>query len=152
MCKFVPCENSMMAQRLKQLLSMVLLVIGGLIYLLFRPYTLLMFHVTAFLGLTPSIHEMRTWVADWQLGDFIIYSLPNGLWSMAYILFSDSILFWKPVSVRLFVGGIIPLMGIGSEMLQDWGIIPGTFDVMDIICYGFLYILYMLLLTRSNQP
>ena len=131
-----------MTQRLKLPLGMMLLLMGGMTYLLFRPQTLLMFHVTDALGLSAVINSMREGISS-QLPEFIIYSLPGALWAAAYILTIDSLMFRQSVMPRILVSGIIPVIGAVSELLQLIGLLPGTFDVADLLCYLVPYLLYL---------
>lgn len=131
-----------MTQRLKLPLGMMLLLMGGMTYLLFRPQTLLMFHVTDALGLSAVINSMRKGISS-QLPEFIIYNLPGALWAAAYILTIDSLMFRQSVMPRILVSGIIPVIGAVSELLQLIGLLPGTFDVADLLCYLIPYLLYL---------
>lgn len=140
-----------MAPRLKQILSVVLLLTGGLIYLLFRPTTLLLFRVTAWLGLTPVIYEVRKTATNWHTCEFVVYCLPNGLWALAYILVTDSLLQGYSIKTRLLVGSMIPLIGAFSELLQSTGLLRGTFDWLDLACYMVPCLLYIWLLTQNEQ-
>ena len=131
-----------MTQRLKLPLGMMMLLMGGMTYLLFRPQTLLMFHVTDAIGLSAAINSMREGISS-QLPEFIIYSLPGALWAAAYILTIDSLMFRQSVMPRILVSGIIPVIGAVSELLQLTGLLPGTFDVADLLCYLVPYLLYL---------
>ncbi len=131
-----------MTQRLKLPLGMMMLLMGGMTYLLFRPQTLLMFHVTDALGLSAVINSMRKGISS-QLPEFIIYNLPGALWAAAYILTIDSLMFRQSVMPRILVSGIIPVIGAVSELLQLIGLLPGTFDVADLLCYLIPYLLYL---------
>lgn len=131
-----------MTQRLKLPLGMMLLLMGGMTYLLFRPQTLLMFHVTDAIGLSAAINSMREGISS-QLPEFIIYNLPGALWAAAYILTIDSLMFRQSVMPRILVSGIIPVIGAVSELLQLIGLLPGTFDVADMLCYLIPYLLYL---------
>ena len=131
-----------MTQRLKLPLGMMMLLMGGMTYLLFRPQTLLMFHVTDALGLSAVINSMRKGISS-QLPEFIIYNLPGALWAAAYILTIDSLMFRQSVMPRILVSGIIPVIGAVSELLQLIGLLPGTFDVADLLCYLVPYLLYL---------
>ena len=131
-----------MTQRLKLPLGMMLLLTGGMTYLLFRPQTLLMFHVTDAIGLSAAINGMRKSISS-QLPEFIIYNLPGALWAAAYILTTEYFLYRQSVKTRIFVAGIIPIIGAVSELLQLTGLLPGTFDVADLLCYLVPYLLYM---------
>lgn len=131
-----------MTQRLKLPLGMMMLLMGGMTYLLFRPQTLLMFHVTDALGLSAVINSMRKGISS-QLPEFIIYSLPGALWAAAYILTTEYFLYRQSVKTRILVAGIIPVIGAVSELLQLIGLLPGTFDVADLLCYLVPYLLYL---------
>ena len=131
-----------MTQRLKLPLGMMLLLTGGMTYLLFRPQTLLMFHVTDALGLSAVINSMRESISS-QLPEFIIYNLPGALWAASYILTTEYFLYRQSVKTRILVAGIIPIIGAVSELLQLTGLLPGTFDVADLLCYLVPYLLYM---------
>ena len=144
-------ENRKMAPRLKQILSVVLLLTGGLIYLLFRPTTLLLFRVAAWIGLTPVIEGARETVTNRHPDEFLVYCLPNGLWAMAYILVTDSLLQVHSTGTRLLVGAVIPLLGAFSELLQSFGLLRGTFDWLDLACYMVPYFLYIWILTQNKQ-
>jgi hypothetical protein len=131
-----------MTQRLKLPLGMMLLLMGGMTYLLFRPQTLLMFHVTDAIGLSAAINSMREGISS-QLPEFIIYNLPCALWAAAYILTTEYFLYRQSVKTRILVAGIIPVIGAVSELLQLTGLLPGTFDVADLLCYLVPYLLYL---------
>jgi hypothetical protein len=65
------------------------------------------------------------------------------LWAAAYILTIDSLMFRQSVMPRILVSGIIPVIGAVSELLQLIGLLPGTFDVADLLCYLIPYLLYL---------
>ncbi|MBR5391733.1 MAG: hypothetical protein IK148_02580 [Prevotella sp.] len=139
-----------MTQRLKLPLGMMMLLIGGMTYLLFRPQTLLMFHVTDAIGLSAAINSMREGISS-QLPEFIIYSLPGALWAAAYILTTEYFLCRQSVKTRILVAGIIPVIGAVSELLQFTGLLPGTFDVADLLCYLVPYLLYLSIILKIKR-
>jgi hypothetical protein len=132
-----------MRQRLQILAGVILLVAGGLIYTLFRPTTLLGFRLTDAIGLSPLISNWRTALATQQPATFIVYCLPNGLWSAAFILIMDRLFAHQPLRHRLCWAAVIPGIGITAELLQAVGIVPGTFDWLDILCYAVPYLVYV---------
>lgn len=140
-----------MTQRLKLSLGIMLLLVGGITYLLFRPRTLLMFHVADYLGLSLVIDRIREGMTDAWLPEFIVYSLPGALWSAAYLLTADCFLYGQSVRTRLVATSIIPLIGAASEVLQLTGMVPGTFDGWDLLCYLIPYLLYLSCITK-NKP
>ena len=125
------------------LAGVILLVAGGLIYTLFRPTTLLGFRLTDAIGLSQLINNWRTALATQQPAPFIVYCLPNGLWSAAFILIMDRLFAHQPLRQRLCWTAVIPGIGIAAELLQEVGIVPGTFDWLDILCYAVPYLVYV---------
>ena len=119
----------------EQMLCGILLLVGGGIYLLFRPEELLMFRVADALGLTPTVRALRTAVDRWSLPHFVANSLPGGLWAMAYVLLADSLLKRQTAQQRVAVMSVVPLVGAASEVMQGLGMLPGTFDPLDLLCY-----------------
>lgn len=108
------------------LIGLVMLLLGGMIYLLFRPTTLLLFHTLDMVGLMPLVTDWRTLAAACQPSEFVVYSLPGGLWSAAYILLVVSLLGRVRRWQRMAVASIIPLVGICSEpdaagRIAPWG-------------------------------
>ena len=140
-----------MTQRLKLSLGIMLLLVGGITYLLFRPRTLLMFHMADYLGLSPIIDRIREGMTDAWIPEFIVYNLPGALWSAAYLLTVDCFLYGQSVRTRLVATCIIPLIGAASELFQLTGMVPGTFDGWDLLCYLIPYLLYLSCITK-NKP
>lgn len=141
-----------MRQRLQILAGCILLVAGGLTYMLFRPSTLLGFQLTDAIGLSPLISSWRTAMAAQQPATFIVYCLPNGLWSAAFILIMDRVFVHQPLRQRLCWTAVIPAIGIAAELLQAVGIVPGTFDWLDIVCYAVPYFIYVCIIQlKSNN-
>lgn len=126
---------------MKVTLSIILVSIGGCIYLLQRTTGLLMFRVIDFLGLTDVIASWRTSVMQWP--EFVVFSLPGGLWSASYLLLADELVCHQSQMVRLAWGSLIPMIGVVSELLQAVGLCPGTADWLDAVCYGVPYIFYV---------
>ena len=131
-------------------LAILLLAVGGAIYLLYRPQTLVLFRVTDTLGLTAAIDN---WRATTQAGlpEWVIYSLPNALWTVAYILITDSLTLDEPEGYRLRTAAFIPMLGIVSEALQAAGVIPGTFDWLDLGAYALPYLVYGIIIKSNNN-
>ena len=123
-------------------LALLLLVIGGGIYLLMRQPVMLMHKVASELGIGTLIDKGRMLVQGWQLPEWMIFSLPGALWSTAYILIIDALLSRSPSWRRFAVAAFIPLVGIVSELLQFVGLLPGTFDALDIIAYALPLFIY----------
>ena len=73
------------------IVSFFLLGLGGSLYLLFRPKTLLMFKWVDSLGLSEYLDLLRDMVSDITLNHITLYSLPDGLWLASYIIVVNTI-------------------------------------------------------------
>lgn len=125
-------------------IALGLFVFGSYIYIVFRPMSLYMFSWFESINVMDSIETIRHNSLLKMDSSFIIYSLPNGLWAASYILIMDAI--WATSrKMQIFFSSIIPIVGISSELLQCAGILKGTFDTRDLICYALPYIVYVLL-------
>lgn len=125
----------------KQLIlgHIITLLIGGLIYMLFRTSSLLMFSWYKTIGLGGILNGLRKSTIPFteNVPEWILFSLPDGLWIFSYVCL---ILFiWKnSVSFKnLFWILIIPILAISSELGQFLGLITRTFDLTDLLLYIF---------------
>lgn len=112
------------------------LIIGGLIYILFRTDSLVMFKWFAALSLDKPIEYLRdsTLTVKNHLPDWFLFSLPDGLWIFSYITLT--LMIWGKVNKQnLFWIFFIPFIAVSSELGQLFNIVPGTFDTIDLIFY-----------------
>lgn len=131
-------------QRLEKIaLSLMILTVGGLIYVGWRSKSLPMFGYFEKLGLNGNIDLFREFANSNGIYDWVKFSLPDGLWLFSYIFLVDAI--WsgyKSVISRIFVYSL-PVFSLLSEFLQYWGLVPGTFDWIDVLSYTFAILLYI---------
>ena len=125
------------------LLALISFCIGGLIYLIYRSLTLQMFVWFKQLGLYSSVISFRN--EYWPtLPDWIIYSLPDGLWLFSYLLIMKAIWYKKTTKQALVLPLILPIFMNLTEILQGLNCFPGTFDLLDVICYDIPVIIYLI--------
>lgn len=127
---------------LKVTLGIAFLTGGCGIYLLFRTKTLNIYQWCVSLRLANMIDALRYTVHDWNIPDFVRYSLPDGLYVAAYILIMDAIWQDDDSLIKQLVIALIPAVTITSEIFQYFGLIKGTFDVTDLFFYSAPYIAY----------
>jgi len=134
-------------------LSILSLLAGGLIYVLARPKNLLLFLVAEHIRLDDTINTMRAHLDFTHWPEWAIYNLPGAFWSLSYILFVDIFASQLSLSLRLLLVGIIPFVGFISEILQYVGILPGTYDTIDAICYAVPFVIYAIItiITHSSE-
>ena len=116
----------------KVLLGVIFLACGCFIYLLFRSKTLYVYIWSKSLGFSKFIDPLRCIVHDWPMNDFIKFSLPDGLYCAAYILIIDAIWYDDKRIIKYFILSLVPIITVLSEFLQYFGIVQGTFDVLDL--------------------
>lgn len=127
----------------KVALAISFLLCGCAIYLLFRSKTLNIYHWCATLGFSSAIDTLRLWVQNWNVPDFVRFCLPDGLYSAAYILLIDAIWHKEKGIMKNIIISLVPIVTISSELLQIFGIIRGTFDLYDLLCYTFPPLVYL---------
>lgn len=124
-----------MKSQYKYLYSACYLLLGGLIYILFRTTSLKMFSWFEYLGILETIMDVRKIFKNVILYEWIIYSLPDGLWLFSYV--SLIITLWNNEikSGNLFWLFGLPSIVLLTEIGQSISIIPGTFDWIDLYMY-----------------
>ena len=117
------------------IVALLLILTGGMIYVLYRPESLLLFRVTDSLGMTPLIDIVRSNTSKVMLPSFMINSLPAGLWTASYLLMMYITTKFHTRRIRLMLALPLPISAIVLEFMQLLGWCPGTFDIYDLICY-----------------
>lgn len=112
-------------------LSLLLFFIGGMIYLMFRSESLVMFRWCENLHIKQYVDALRI---SYALPQWIVYSLPDGLWLCSYVLFVSAIWNFDLKQGWPYIFSL-PVIAIGSELAQAYNLVRGTFDWTDIICY-----------------
>ncbi len=117
------------------LIALFPLLIGGAVYVLWRAPSLLMFKWANFFGITPYVDLMRSMLGDYKdrLPGWLLYSWPDAAWSMSGVLFFAWIWRGSRSYVRHFWILLTPCMAIASEFAQSFGLLPGTFDPVDLV-------------------
>jgi len=142
-----------MIRSLKIIALLFPVVLGGLIYIIFRTEKLLMFHWFEYLRLSDEINLIKNLRNIYSFPGWFIYSLPDGLWVFSYTALSLEI--WKfSITRRSFFWIFsIPIVAVLSEFLQLFRIIPGTFDLIDVMFYllGIILPFYKILNTKIYE-
>ncbi len=112
--------------------------VGTLIYLLFRPVNLTVFHWSEKVGLYSYVLKARDlFNIGGYMPEWFVYSLPNGLWAYSfmffiYIIWGDAKSSGKTIFILLVV-----VLSVGSELGQLLNIVPGAFCLTDVFLYAF---------------
>ena len=100
------------------LVALLLILTGGMIYVLYRPENLLLFRVTDSLGITPLIDILRSNSSRVMLPSFIVNSLPAGLWTASYLLMMYITTKFQTRRIRLMLALPLPISAIALEFMH----------------------------------
>lgn len=127
--------------------AFLLLASGLCIYLTYRSESLVMFRWAEWLGLMGAVECLRAWGAANVPADWVVYSLPDGMWSTSYVLTMCAL--WGRERSSLVV--MMPAVAVLSEVLQAVHICPGTFDWTDLLFYALPAIVYLTINFINNK-
>ena len=115
--------------------GLIFLVIGSYLYLKFRSETLLMFKWTESLGLDFIVSSIRgsSSVLNSPNMKFVIFSAPYGMWVVSFCCFIGAIWHKDIAMTGIIWRFFVPVIAIISEILQSWGVLPGTYDTNDLL-------------------
>lgn len=120
----------------------LLLLAGCAMYLLFRSDTIRLYRwVKAAVG-TAWLDGLRETTLGCDLPHFVRYSLPDGLWCAAYVLIVSGIWGKERGMASHIAVSLIPVVAIVHEFLQGAGVVRGSFDPADLLCYGLPLAVY----------
>jgi hypothetical protein len=111
------------------------LFIGGLVYLLWRSTSLLMFRWFDFVGLHSVINAIRIASAPMRghIPSWVLYSLPDAAWVACGVLLFAAIWTGSSHPARHFWVLLAPSLALGGEFAQLFRLLPGAFDIADVI-------------------
>lgn len=134
------------------ILSILCLILGGIVYLVYRTRTLLMFHFLSS-DCISILDSAKTTVniPNNTFTSFVVYSLPAALWTISYILFMHLICIDMPKIARLIWIYSLPILLCLVEFLQILPVISGTFDIIDVLCYIIPIIVSLLIDIRNEK-
>ena len=101
------------------IVALLLILTGGMIYVLYRPESLLLFRVTDSLGMTPLIDIVRPNTSKVMLPSFMINSLPAGLWTASYLMMMYITTKFHTRRIRLMLALPLPVMAIVLELIKE---------------------------------
>ena len=129
------CFNTTSINGLYVGLSTLAILLGGMVYIFFRPADFIFFRWIRAAGferwLSHARHKAQS--LDLFLPDWIIVSLPSGLWAFSYALLIASMWAKNRSWLRYYWMSSVPLLVMGFELLQYPDIIPGTFCFQDLV-------------------
>ena len=138
-------QHSIKNRATRIILSLGILSLGGLIYIIYRDKSLLMFDWFNSIGISSEIDELRNLFQGEGIYGWVKYSLPDGLWIFSYMFLIDAIWDGKTNSISKLFLWSLPIVAVLSECLQCFGVFPGVFDWVDMASYIFAIILSLII-------
>ena len=122
--------------------SIVFLCIGISIYLLYRIMPPMLIKFCVFLDIIDSVNDLRVVTYGQITNQFILFSLPDLMWSCASLAFLYGLTVGLQIIHRIIWALPLFIASVGTEVAQGLNLLPGTFDWLDIICYVISFITY----------
>jgi len=144
-----------MIRTIKLVLALISLLIGSLIYILWRPETLIIFAWFDNIGATNIITSLRKTIGVFPpfLPLWMLYSFPNALWVFTGIFILGCI--WEKNLARgsVFWIGVFLLIAFGSEIGQFLRIVPGVFCWGDMTTMGIAALvgIFAIMKTKNRE-
>ncbi len=84
--------------------------------------------------------------------NWIKFNLPDGIW--LYSLLSSLFLIWKDMLSKHLIAGILIVLFLSfiSEVFQYLDVIPGTFDVYDLVSYLIAAMIFVIQFLKNIKP
>jgi len=97
-------------------------------------------------GISSLINKYRESLSYVSLNDFVLYSLPDGLWITSYLFIVNTIIPSKHKKELLFWILSLPMISVLSEFMQYYNFIQGRFDIYDVDSYILPLIINLIIL------
>ena len=133
------------------LASTLSMLLGGIIYLLWRPQTLVMFSWCKKIGVYGIVQQMRValdFLKD-VLPAWFIYSLPQALWCFSGLCCIHAI--WNRKAGERFWIAVVFLFCLSVEVLQMFNVVSGSFDAFDLFLIIVFYCLFEFLIFQGEK-
>ena len=138
-------QHSIKYRAAKIMLSLVILLLGSLIYIIFRDKSLLMFDWFNTIGINNEVDGLRRLFQGEGIYGWVKYSLPDGLWVFSYMFIVDAIWDKERNAVSMIFLWGLPIVAVFSECLQYFDLLSGVFDLMDMASYMLAITLFMII-------
>ncbi len=137
----------------KIVIGILPIILGGLIYLIYRTDTLIMFGWFKKIGLSDSVDFLRAnqFLQKLTIPGWIKFSLPDALWLFSFNYILLALWNFKINRQSAFWLFIAPTIGIFSEIGQSIEVVPGTFDLVDLALLIIASLISFLIGTNSKS-
>ena len=77
-----------------------------------------------------------------ELPDWVLYNLPDALWLLSFLFMNEAI--WGKDNRKYIFVAVVTIFALSIEILQMYTLFPGTGDILDIISYVIVLIIYLI--------
>lgn len=109
------------------------LLVGGVLYAA-RPAHIVLFDWLDALGFAVLLGPTRAALDVSSLPDWLVYSVPDGCWAFAFAM-ALALVWLDHPRARCASVAVALAVGLGHELAQLAGWLPGTFDTTDLLAY-----------------
>lgn len=122
-----------MSRKTEIIYAISAMLTGGMIYVLWRPDSLVMFSWFDSLGLRGNVDHIRELVLPYYSAfpGWVIYAMPQSLWFFSGLLAFDCIWAARDKAIYWFYFAGFSVIALSTELGQLAGIVPGYFDGCD---------------------
>jgi len=147
---FVPINSGSVKKRFW--VSGVGLLFCLFIYLFYRTESTVVNQMAITVFSPSGFREVKEWVnVILPLHEFIVYSLPGGVWVLSATLLSSSF-FVSLGTIRIQMVLVPFVFAVGLECLQFVHLVAGRFDWSDLLLYIFFWGTGLLLADKRESP
>lgn len=122
-------------------------LVGAGIYTLWRSRRLLIFVWYRWAGVGGLVFQARIHAAYAKhlIPSPILYSLPDALWVYSFSSLMELLWFSQPRKIEKIFWTTLPVfLAVGAEAGQGIRLVPGTFDLIDVLAYLSAWVLAIL--------
>lgn len=95
------------------------------------------------LDMIADVRQMRLVPSHQNVPEWMIYSLPDGLWLLSYLYAIEYIWYDEQGGFKSWFLSLMPVAIVLWEVAQYFGLVPGTWDVMDCASYVISVVIYL---------
>ena len=77
-----------------------------------------------------------------ELPDWVLYNLPDALWLLSFLFMNEAV--WGKDNRKFIFVAVVSIFALSIEILQMFTLFPGTGDILDIISYVIVLIIYLI--------
>ena len=77
-----------------------------------------------------------------EFPDWVLYNLPDALWLLSFLFMNEAV--WGEDNRKYIFVAVVTIFALGGEILQMYTLFPGTGDMLDIISYVIVLIIYLI--------